>query len=157
MVEFDLKELLVTIEEIEQNVSDLYADLSTKVDGKAKRLFENLSKDELKHKKMYAKFISQLPESGLVNLEEEDADYIETLIKTNVFNGPKLKKHMLKEDALLVAEKIERDGIILYRELRDLYPELNNEEMDKIIKEEKHHLKTVIDMQFNANIPNLML
>ena len=157
MVEFNLKELLVTIEEIEQNVADLYADLSTKVDGKAKRLFENLSKDELKHKKMYAKFISRLPESGLVNLEEDDADYLETLIKTNVFNDPKLKKHMVKEDALVIAEKIEKDGIVLYKELRELYPELDNEEMDKIISEEKKHLKTVIQMQFNANIPNLML
>jgi rubrerythrin len=106
---------------------------------------------------MYAKFISRLPESGLVNLEEDDADYLETLVKTNVFNDPKLKKHMVKEDALVIAEKIEKDGIVLYQELRELYPELDNEEMDKIIKEEKNHLKTVIQMQFNANIPNLML
>lgn len=157
MVEYDLKKLLVTIEETEQNVADLYADLSTKVEGKAKRLFENLSKDELKHKKMYAKFISNLPESGLVNLEEDDAEYLETLVKTNIFNNPKLKNNMVKEDALLVAEKIEKDGIVLYRELMELYPELDNKEMRKILKEEKKHLKTVVQMQFNANLPNLML
>lgn len=157
MVEFDMKELLETIGEIEQKIADMYLDLSSKTDGKAKKLFENLSKDEIMHKKMYAKFINHLPEDGLVNLEKKDAEYIESIIRTHVFKKPKLKKHMVKEDALLVAEKIERDGLILYQELRNLYPELKNEDMDKIIEEEKKHLKAIIDMQFNANIPNLML
>jgi rubrerythrin len=113
MTEFNIKELFMTIEETEQNVSDLYASLSTKTDGKAKRLFENLSKDELRHKKMFAKFISKLPDDGMVDLEEEDVEYIETLIKTSVFKDRKLKKRMVKEDALVIAEKIEKDGILL--------------------------------------------
>lgn len=157
MKNFDFKELLITVQEIEQNVADLYTELSKKVDGKAKRLFENLSKDELRHKEMYTNFINRLPEDGMVELEDEDAEYLETLVQTNVFNNPDIKKRYMKEDALLLAEKIEKDGIVLYNELKSLYPKFDNDEMDKIIKEEKKHLQTVVQMQFNANIPNLML
>ena len=157
MKNFDFKELLMTVQEIEQNVADLYEDLSKKVDGKAKRLFENLSEDELRHKEMYTNFIKRLPEDGKVELEDEDAEYLETLVQTNVFNNPEIKKRYMKEDALALAEKIEKDGIVLYNELKSLYPKFDNDEMAKIIKEEKKHLQTVVQMQFDANIPNLML
>lgn len=157
MVEFNVKDLLVTVQTIEGEVAELYSELSKKVNGKAKKVFEKLSKDELRHQKMYSDLISKLDNDGSYMIMEKDVDFLKQMVSGSPFTNPEIKKRYVKEDALILAEKIEKDGIILYQELKNIIPELNNEKIDRIIDEEKAHLKVVMDMQFNASLPNLML
>lgn len=156
-MKYDLKQLLVTVQEIEEKAASLYKTLSMKSSGKPKSLFERLAKEELAHKKLYKKIIEFLPLSGYVNFSEEDADYIELLVSTNIFNNIDLRKYLAKSDALYVAEKIEKDSIMLYLEIMSLYPALKDSPMKRIVKEEKQHLKEVVNLQLNESFTHLHL
>ncbi len=90
-------------------------------------------------------------------MSKEDIEYTEILIETNILTNKDIKKRYSKFDALLIAEKVERDGIMFMNQLMDIYPSLAKEELKVILSEEKKHLKSVLDRKFNANLPLLGL
>jgi rubrerythrin len=150
MINYDGRKLLSTIIMTEENVAALYKDLSEKVnDTSAKKVFLNLSEDEEKHKNMYTNILSKLPNGGKVDLTEDEVEYTELLINTNIFTNGKVKSRYLKSDALVMAEKIERDSILFYTQLKRLFPDVAKDEMEIILKEEKKHLKKVTDFQLD--------
>lgn len=158
MINYDGRKLIQTIIMTEENVAELYMDLSEKVnDASAKKIFLNLSEDENKHKIMYTNILSKLPNGGKLQLTEDEVEYTELLINSNIFTDEKLKKRYLKGNALQMAEKIERDSILFYTQLKRLFPDVAKEEMEIILKEEKKHLKTVLDSQLYMVIPTLGL
>jgi hypothetical protein len=69
----------------------------------------------------------------------------------------KVRGKYAKEDALVIAEKIERDGIMLVNELKALYPDFATKEINQILAEERKHLKLVLSKQSDASVKNLML
>ena len=158
MINYDGRKLLSTIIMTEENVAALYRDLSDKVsDATAKKVFLNLSEDEEKHKIMYTNIISKLPNGGKVYLTEDEVEYTELLINTNIFTNEKVKSRYLKSDALVMAEKIERDSILFYTQLIRLFPDVAKDEMEIILKEEKKHLRKVTNSQLNMILPSLGL
>jgi hypothetical protein len=151
-------ELLKLLAESEEKVAKLYYDLSEKMkDNKSMNVFKNLGDDEINHKKMYLNLMNDLDQNMMIDLDDDDYDYVDSLINYNVFRNDAVKKRYVKEDALMLAEKIERDTLLLARELKDLFPMIAEEQMKFIIKEEKKHLKLVLQMQQNAMYKNLML
>lgn len=158
MINYDGRKLLSTIIMTEENVCELYKNLSEKVnDPTAKKVFLNLSEDEDKHKNMYTKILSKLPNGGKVALTEDEVEYTELLINTNIFTNEKVKSRYLKSDALVMAEKIERDSILFYTQLKRLFPDIAKDEMEIILKEEMKHLRKVTDSQLNMILPSLGL
>lgn len=158
MIIYDGRKLLSTIIMTEENVAELYRDLSEKVnDTTAKKVFLNLSEDEEKHKNMYTNILGKLPNGGKVDLTEDEVEYTELLINTNIFTNEKVKIRYLKSDALVMAEKIERDSILFYTQLIRLFPDVAKDEMEIILKEEKKHLRKVTDSQLNMILPSLGL
>jgi rubrerythrin len=150
---YDAKRLINTIVINEEKTNELYQSLAHQMkDAKAKALFEKLAKDEARHKMIYSKLLENLPNDGMVNLSEEEALYTDTLIEANVFTNDKVRKRFAKEDALILAEKVERDGIMFIDQLRSIYPDLAVDELAVIMSEEKKHLKFVLDKQYTATI-----
>lgn len=150
---YDSKKLINTIVINEEKTNELYQSLANQMkDSKAKALFEKLAKDEARHKIIYKRLLENLPNDGMVELDEEDALYTDSLIEANVFTNDNVRKRFGKEDALILAEKVERDGIMFIDQLRSIYPELAVDELKVIMSEEKKHLKFVLDKQYTATI-----
>ncbi|WP_026894012.1 ferritin-like domain-containing protein [Clostridiisalibacter paucivorans] len=155
---FDGKKLIKTIILTEKKISDLYESLSEKTkDKKAANLFKTLAKDEKRHQKIYQSLLNKLPNQGIIELDDNDADYIDLLIETNIFKNEELKKSYSKLDALEIAEKVERDGILFINELKNLYPDLAKDQIKIILTEEKKHLKLVLDKKLYSTSSSLML
>lgn len=161
-VTFNGTKLLQTIILNEKRVAEFYRQLSTEMEGKGSKVFELLAKDEDRHEKIYSNLLKKLPNNGDTELTVEDAEYINLLIENNMLSaGEDLLKSAhgkyAKEDALIIAEKIERDGIMLVNELKSLYPDLAPDEINKILAEERKHLKAVLSKQADAAVKLLML
>jgi len=158
MIIYDGRKLMQTIIMTEENTAKLYRNLSEKVSDKyAKNIFMRLSEDEENHIKLYAELLEKLPQNGRLELSEDEVDYTELLISSNVFSNEKRLKRYLESDALMLAEKIERDAILFYTQLSKLFPDILTSEMELILKQEKKHLKAVLDSQLNMVLPALGL
>jgi len=156
--EFNGKKLIEAIILTEEKIGDLYRNLANEVeDEKAKNLFIKLAQDEDRHKKIYSALLNKLPEVEVTELSDFDRQYIEALIDVNVVTNKEMEKRYSKFDALLLAEKIERDGIMLVEQLIFLYPSLAKEEIGIILKEEKSHLQSVLEREKNSQLRLLAL
>lgn len=150
---YDGSNLIKTIIINEQKTNELYNTLMGQMqDEKAKALFKKLAEDEARHEKIYTKLLDTLPNSGVVQISEEDAIYTETLISANVFTNDKVRKRFSKDDALILAEKVERDGIMFIEQLKNLYPDWAKNELSIILQEEKKHLQFVLEKQYTSTI-----
>ena len=158
MKNFDGRKLFQTIILHEAEVAKLYKNLAENMeDKKAKALFEKLSEDELRHEKIYKGLLEQLPNGGEVELADDEAEYVELLIKTHIFQNEDVKARYSKRDALVIAEKVERDAILFVEQVRSLFPDLIPEEFKTIMREEKKHLNYVMNSQFDSSLRFLAL
>ncbi len=158
MKNYNGKELLSLLVESEKKVAELYHDLSGKMsDPKAKAVFEKLAKDEERHEEIYIALMNKFEGDLSVEVDDEAHEFLESLVKFSYFRNDAVKKRFVKEDALVVAEKIERDTLILVQELRSLYPNIAPDEIDVVMKEEKKHLNFVLRTLENQMYPTLGL
>lgn len=158
MKTYDGKKLINTIIMTEEKVAELYRSLAEKVnDQTAKNVFLGLAKDEDKHKSMYTNILAKIPNDGRIELTEDEIEYTELIIDTSIFVNAEVKSRYLKSDALIVAEKIEKDSILFYTQMKKLFPDVAKEEIEIILKEEKKHLKKVNQSQFLQILPSLGL
>ncbi|AOT70833.1 ferritin family protein [Geosporobacter ferrireducens] len=162
-IQFDGSKLLQTIIRNEAKVAEFYSNLAAQMEeGKGKKIFESLAQDELKHEKIYTGLLNRLPDEGRLELTEDDASYIALLIETDIFSQSddvltKIQGKFSKEDALHIAEKIERDAILYINELKLLFPELAPDEINIVLAEEKKHLRMVLSKEADASVKLLGL
>ncbi|WXR60595.1 ferritin family protein [Peptostreptococcaceae bacterium AGR-M142] len=155
---YDGSKLINMIAINESKIGKLYENLANDViHEKSKNLFNKLAKDEYRHEKIYKKLLENLGENKNIELDDDEIEYVEALIQTNVLNDKNLNTKYTKEEAIMLAEQVERDGIILISQLIDMYDQRDLKEIKTILKEEKKHLKYVLDVKFNSNVSLLGL
>lgn len=149
-MKFDGKQILATFVKMEEEVSQYYLDLSENAgDEKSKKLFKQLSLEENKHHKMYTKLLELHGDDLEREFSEEEIEYTKALIDENIKEKHQFDKSMKLKDALDLAEKMEKDGILFVYQMMSLYPDIAQKEMKTILNEEKKHLSMVRDrMQF---------
>lgn len=112
--------------------------------------FVSLAKDEYMHHNYYKEMLAD--EEGVkaldVELTEEENSYLHSIMESNVMKYQdelieKAKVIWKEEDAFIIADKIERETILLVYEILQLYPDFSPELMGKILREEKRHLSKV--------------
>ena len=158
MKTYNGKELLSLLVESEKKVAQLYHELSSQVSHpKAKAVFEKLAKDEERHEEIYTALMNKFEGDLSVEVEDDVHEFLESLVKFSYFRNDAVKKRFVKEDALVVAEKIERDTLILVQELRSLYPKIAPDEIAVVMNEEKKHLNFVLRTLENQMYPTLGL
>ncbi len=147
----------------EKAVGDLYRELAknAKFGGK---FFENMAKDEDKHHDIYVALLHKYENSkGLeIEISEEQEQYLNLLIQNNMLRDPdllieKAKKLTIKDDVFDIAERAERDSVLFVEELIELYPELQPDEFKVVLKEEKAHLRMVMERRMDSQLTNLKL
>ncbi|MDH8679376.1 ferritin family protein [Fusibacter bizertensis] len=158
MKTYNGKDLLMLLVESEKKVAILYHELSNQVSHpKAKAVFDKLAKDEERHEEMYTSLMHQFEGDLIVEVDDEAHEFLESLVKFSYFRNDAVKKRFVKEDALVIAEKIERDTLILVQELHTLYPNIASKEINIVMKEEKKHLNFVLRTLENQMYPTLGL
>ncbi|MFA9398906.1 MAG: hypothetical protein ACERKV_11680 [Clostridiaceae bacterium] len=74
-------------------------------------------------------------------VDQDDIEYFNILLETNIFVDVKEMTRYSRADALTLAEKIEKDSILFYSHLASVLKGLADEELKIILAEEKKHLK----------------
>lgn len=145
-MKFDGAQILSTFVKMEEEVSQYYSDLAENAgDDKSRNLFKRLSLEEDNHHKMYRKLLELHSNDLLREFTEEEIEYTNSLINENIKEKHKFDKSMKLKDALNLAEKMERDGILFVYQMMELYPDIAQKEMKSILREEKKHLQMVRD------------
>ena len=150
-LEFSANKLLQVLVRNEAKVAELYTNLAEQMEvGKGANLFQLLAEDEKRHEKIYSELLNRLPDENTAEISEEEVAYLNTLMENDMFaDAEKSLQHIKgkysKDDALAIAEKVERDGIMYIYEMQTLFPDLAPKEMKKILNEERRHLQAVLN------------
>lgn len=158
-VKWNGMKLLKTIAENEAAAAKFYKTIALEA-RIGEKFFEILAKDEERHEGIYKALLDKYSRDVDVEIDENDAGYMNSLIENNLVFDEKLienAKNMYTKDQIFdLAEKAERDTVMYVIELQRLYPDLAKDEMNIILKEEKAHLKMVLDRkkenQMNVNL-----
>lgn len=157
-MKFDGKQILTTFVKMEEEVSKYYSELAENAgDEKSKTLFERLALEEDKHHEMYTKLLEKHGDDLQREFTEEEIEYTNSLINENIKEKHEFDKSMKIKDALELAEKMEKDGILFVYQMMSLYPDIAQKEMKTILREEKKHLQMVRDRQQFAPLRSLGL
>lgn len=140
--------LLKAITENEAGATKFYREIAKEA-RIGEQFFEQLAQDEERHEKIYGALLKRYEKNIEVELEESDAEYLDLLIESNSpFDDDLIeeaKKMWDKRQIFEIAEQAERDAILFVSELIRLYPDMANQETAIILKEEKAHLKKVLE------------
>lgn len=160
---FEVRRIVEVLIEQEQEGYEFYTEAAKRMDdSKAKKLFEKLAKDELKHKKTYEKMLDKIPADHTVPLENDGIAYLDLLLRQYTLKTAQRVKHssrnMAKGEALEIAEGLERDTIFFLNEIINTDFILNREEaIHNALKEERMHLTYILETGFNMASASLML
>lgn len=150
-VQWNGKKLFELLVLNETKVAELYKTLAAEVKGgKGAQFLLNMAVDEERHAKMYEKLAQQLPNDGVIEIDEEDANFMEQLMDSNIFKDEeetvaKARKLYDRHQALDLAEKVERDAVQYVTEVIRLFPNVAPDQMSIVLKEEKKHLTMVLE------------
>lgn len=157
-----LSKILGALINLEKNGYTFYQESADAMeDGVVKNLFLKLAKDEQDHEKTYKELLNRLQDDDFV-IDEEDT-FLDLLIDMNSMvtdekKIEKAKKVLSKREALLIAEKLEKDTILFLNELIGIDKKIFSNNTFKItLKEERRHLKLILQQIMDANVSSLML
>ena len=131
-------------------------------EGVVKNLFLKLAKDEQAHEKTYKELLEKYSDTTDI-LVDEDESYLKLMLdfNTSIINeekSEKIKKVLSKREALIIAEKLEKDTIMVLNEVVEFDKDFNRSKAYKIaVKEEKNHLRMILNQLMDANVGSLML
>ncbi len=144
---FILEDLLNALIELEDTGNKLYAELSEKVENKeVADLFSLLARQELKHKELYESYKSKLVTKE--NVDEEYLSYIKVMLKKNVkfLNTVVVPEDM--EASVCQSVQLEKDTILFLLEMKKIIEDHHQDEIDKVIDEERKHLKYLYELEY---------
>ncbi len=131
--------------QIEENGVKFYSAWAKKVeDKKLKEIFDGLSYAEVEHKKIFEKMLKEIEDYKPQELyPEEYFQYLRAYADNLIFKIQNLKENSKEVktviEALDFAIEREKDSILYYQEIKNILPESQHKELEKIINEERKH------------------
>jgi len=163
MAAFDVVQVMETLAKQEADGYTFYEEVAAAVDdNKAQKLFERLAKDERKHEAFYKKQMKKY-EGKSYDLSEGQIAFVNMLLKQpspvdEVREAAKEKLVWNKRQGLTLAEKLERDTILLLSQILELNDEFAKEPaFTDALKEEKIHLSLILQHDMDEMASSLML
>lgn len=144
----NIKDLLNIAVRIEAEGYSYYKKMERKSTGKIKDLFSWLADQEREHEKIFKNMIDD-SEENKETAYDEALGYLDAYATISII--PKMKNDEIPVDfkeAIKAAMEVEKDSIIFYTDLSDYVPGYK-ENFDKIIEEERKHLKKLIALYEN--------
>jgi len=155
-ISFSSGELIDIAIGIERRGIAFYDIMSKSTDNAAARdVFLHLANMEREHIEIFQDMLGEAdmyPPAEVSTDEDEYADYLQTLVDNAVFTDDMLTSEMATQadsdiQALELAIGAEKDSILFYYEMRDLMPPQAHTKINKIIAEEKSHLRGLSELK----------
>ncbi|MBN2344770.1 MAG: ferritin family protein [Candidatus Aminicenantes bacterium] len=149
----DVMEILEFAVYIEERGYEFYIRAIKKFsDPRATKLFQYLADEEFKHEKVFKKMLKQSDEFKGGKRDPEYRAYMREFCKTHTLGDSealsvKLSRVSRLEEILDMAMDFERDSIVFFSEMKDLYGKGHGAPVDKIIHEEVGHLRKIFQMK----------
>jgi len=156
MAVFAVEELLDIAVGIEKNGVTYYESLAQfTTDTELQSIYTGLASMEKHHITVFETMRAGLSGSGAIvplESEEEYDAYLKALIDSSVFTNDTVAREMAQKasgpaEALQLAVGAEKDSILFYTEMRDLVPKREREAVEKIIKEERKHVRELSELK----------
>ena len=150
MAIFSGSELVDVALGIERNGVAYYSSLAElTMDALLKDIYNYLANMERTHLEIFQNMLDSIGKyqpTYAGESEEEYELYLKALIDSVVFTNDEVARQMARNasspaEAIQIALGAEKDSIIFYSEMRDLLPERDRPVADKVINEEKSHVR----------------
>jgi len=144
---FSFDEIVEFAIKIEENGEAAYRKFAEKFkdkeDYKLYNFFSGLADQEIEHKNIFRKMLTNEEGLNLENSNAEYYDYFRSYVYDIVFPNDKLNSIVDSitdlNKAVGFAIKMELDSIMFYMDVKNLFGEEIGEEIDRIITEERRH------------------
>lgn len=138
---------------IERSGAAFYDALAKSARNEASRvIYEYLAVEEKKHIEIFQNMLGSLADYTPPETYTEEYDrYLKALIDSAVFRDDRTAREMAQKvsseaEAIRIAISAEKDSILFYSSLRELVRRSEREAVDKIIEEERSHLRQLSDL-----------
>jgi rubrerythrin len=158
MALFQAADIVELAMQVEQSGEAFYRAVAHKVEGReARELFEYLAGQEVIHYQVFQKLSQTVHEAPFMTDQEWDLymDYLNGTVQSAFFEGTD-KALALAEtvtdarQAIQMAIGFEKETLLFFYDLRDRIPEKDRPLIDKIVDEEKRHVRRLVS-KLNAN------
>ncbi len=155
MLNFSGKEVLEMAIRIEENGQRFYREaLKGTEDERLRKTLNFLVQEEEKHKRYFRSLLDKLPEeeNPFDPYMEDALQYLKAMADAHVFTAELEGKELSDvikevEDVLNFAIAMEKDSLLFYYELARGINEKDRDVVEKVIEEEKSHLKKLLELK----------
>lgn len=151
---FSGRELIDIAIGIERNGAAFYHSLAKSTGNEiAKGAYQYLAGEELKHIEVFQSMLGSVADYRPPETYTEEYDlYLRALIDSRVFTDDQTAYEMAQRvtsdaEAIQIALGAEKDSILFYSEVRDLVRRSDRELINKIIEEERSHLRQLSELK----------
>lgn len=149
---FNAAEVFKIAVQIEENGKKFYEQsLSCIEDAGVKKLFEELAREEVEHKKKFQSILAELPKEAtaptVFDPENQQEMYIKMMADQHVFaNSGSVDSKVCElrdmKDALRLAINFEKDSVIFFLSMQEATDSAKGKELiSLLVKEEQQHLR----------------
>jgi rubrerythrin len=139
---------------IEQSGEAFYRAAATQAQSaEVKALFEDLAEQEVWHYKVFGKLANEMRNTPLMSADEWDEyqGYLQATVQSALFEGPDKALAAAQEvadekEAVRMAMGFEKETILFFYNVRDVVSEADQKTLDRVIAEEKAHVRRLADM-----------
>jgi rubrerythrin len=151
---FSGRELIDIAIGIERNGASFYHSVAESAESEvAKGVYQYLADEERKHIEVFQRMLGSVSDYRPPETYTEEYDlYLRALINSRVFTDDQTAYEMAQRvtgdaEAIQIALGAEKDSILFYSEMRDLVRRRDRKAVDKIIEEERSHLRQLSDLK----------
>ena len=151
---FSGSELVNIAIKVERNGLAFYQSLVKKEKSvMARGAYKHLAEMEEKHIKTFQSMLDTVGGYKTPEMYTEEYDlYLKALVDSAVFTDDKVAREMAEKatgsaEAIQIGLGAEKDSILFYSEMRNLVPQRDREVVERIIEEEKTHLRQLSDLK----------
>ena len=144
---------------IEKNGLAYYETLAESASNDAAvKIFRHLADQERMHVKVFGEMLSSVsdytPQEGIT---EEYGEYMKALTDSAVFKNEDAAREMARKagntiEAVNIGLRAEKDSILFYLEMHELVRPSEREVVDRIIEEEKVHMRELTNIKNNVGL-----
>jgi rubrerythrin len=148
-----VKEVLEFAVYIEQRGYEFYVGAMKKFgDARVTELFQYLADEEFKHEEFFKKLLEQSGGSKGESLDPEYQAYLREFCKAHSLAdreavNEKLARLSTLDEILDLAMGFEKDSIVFFSELKEMYGQGDAAAVDRIIHEEMGHLRKIFQIK----------
>jgi rubrerythrin len=148
MAQFSIDEVFEMACQIERNGRKYYLKASEQAPaGPQRNLLASLAEWEQRHERLFSEMRSEIPEEmrdHKYDPDEQGALYVRAMVEGRIFDADADPAERLTgeepfEEMLATAISLEKNSILFYVGAKDLLPPEQQEQVDRIIREEMRH------------------